>query len=91
MNKCYQCKKEFEEYKTEEKIFTNGTKHISASCPLCGHWIKFLSQGGEDLLYFGKYEGEKISEVAKKDKQYLIWLKDNIAKQGLKKKIEKYL
>lgn len=88
---CFQCKKEFDEYKTEEKVFVNGSKHIAGYCPHCGKWIKFLPQGGEDMLYFGKHKGEKISEVAKNDREYLIWLKDNFAKHSLKKKIEKYL
>lgn len=56
----------------EEKHF-NGGIHIKASCPQCGNFIKFLPYK-EPTLYFGKYKGKTVREVADIDKEYLIWL-----------------
>ncbi len=60
MLNCYKCKKEIEP-QVEEKVFSNGTKHLSASCPDCGQWIKYLPQEIEPEEYvipFGKNKGK---------------------------------
>jgi len=85
---CKYCEKEIEPV-TEEKVFSNGTKHISASCPLCKKWLKYLPQGGEAVLYFGKYKGQRISEVAKIDPEYLHWLYGATDKDKIRKQIDK--
>lgn len=87
--KCHSCKKEYDKFKEEKKIFSNNTEHIGAYCPYCNHFVKWLPQGLPDIFYFGKYKGEEMSEVAKKDKDYLIWMSENNPK--LKRKIVKYL
>lgn len=86
---CKYCEKEFEEYKTEEQIFLDGKKHIRGSCPHCGKFQKYIQQG-EDILYFVKYKGKTIAEVAKTDREYLEWL-SGVCKHNLKEKIKKYL
>lgn len=55
----------------------NGKKHIKVSCAGCGKYIKFMSQGGPIVFYFGKHKGKAIEEVEKQDKEYLIWLLAN--------------
>jgi RNase P subunit RPR2 len=42
METCQKCGSVFEEYKTAEQIFSNGTKHISARCPECNSFVKYL-------------------------------------------------
>ena len=59
--------------------------HLKASCAKCGKYIKFISQGGESMLYFGKYRGKTIAEVVKTDPAYLHWL---LEQPGIKTKIK---
>jgi hypothetical protein len=54
--------------------------HNSAFCPICDSYIKHVQQVGTDFqLWFGKHNGEMVSDVAKtKDGyQYLVWLLKN--------------
>ena len=86
---CKYCQTEVEAV-TEEKIFANKTKHISASCPLCKRWLKYLPQEeNNDVLYFGKYEGKRMSEVVLTDPDYLHWLCEETDKVKIRKLIEK--
>ena len=91
--KCKKYNKEFEEYVIQEKTFANGTKHNAGYCPECGKFLQYVSKGGEDRMYFGKYKGETIKEIAKKDKEYLEWIINEFdgCKESLKKKIKKYI
>ncbi len=59
--------------KTQQIALKQGGYHLKACCPSCQSFIKFLSHA-EPRLFFGKYKGELISEVAKKDAPYLRWL-----------------
>ena len=89
MEKCPKCKRE-NEPTTKEVIFKNGTKHIEARCSLCGAYIKYLSHTTPEktLLYFGKYKGKTLEEVATEDPDYLHWLYGETAKKNLKEKID---
>ena len=48
--------------------------HLKASCPKCGRYLKFQQQGGPVSLFFGKYKGVPVVEVAAKDPEYCRWL-----------------
>ena len=86
---CNNCQKEVEAV-TEEKTFANGTIHISASCPLCEKWIKWLPQEeNNDMLYFGKHKGKRMSEVVLTDPEYLHWLCEETDKAKIRNLIEK--
>jgi hypothetical protein len=80
---CHSCGALFEEYKTAEKIFKNGTKHIEARCPLCDKWIKYLPQENF-IMPFGKYKGMDIDEVARKDLDYIRWLEENTESNSIR-------
>ena len=71
--KCPTCKN-LDELKLEEKVFSNGTKHISASCSNCGRWIKFIGYDNNPKMYFGKHKGKTLEEIKNEDKEYLEWI-----------------
>lgn len=48
-------------------------RHIEADCPDCGRYIKFVSHEAP-TLYFGKYRGQTVEQVAATDRPYLAWL-----------------
>ncbi|MFH2018624.1 MAG: hypothetical protein ABII98_01390 [bacterium] len=88
--KCIFCKKVVE-WKKEELVFKNGTKHIRGTCPLCGY-IKYLPQEksfDKHIFYFGKHKGKNITEVPK---DYLEWcLKEDIVGGGLRLAIKAFI
>jgi len=88
---CKYCDEDIEPvYK--EVIFKNATKHVEASCPECGRYIQYISQGAEDILHFGKYKGKTIGDISLEDKPYLEWLlKQPNLKNNLMNKIKKYI
>lgn len=57
----------------QEIALPSGGSHLKCSCPGCERYVKFLSHA-EPKLYFGKYKGKTIKEVAKVDMDYLKWL-----------------
>lgn len=71
MNNC-----EHKNIKVTEQTFSNGTIHNAKRCEDCGRHLGYAPrvQVEDSLLYFGKYKGEKILEVAEKDPEYLEWL-----------------
>lgn len=70
---------------------TGGGSHKKATCPICKSFIKFLPHS-VPAIYFGKYKGKTISEIARKDLSYLKWLvKQNIKSARLKSAIEEAL
>lgn len=89
MIKCNRCKKDIEPT-VEEKTFSNGVLHLSASCPDCKRWIKYLPQEtklSEVIMPFGKHKNERIIDI---DSDYLYWLLENdIVKGNLKNNIER--
>lgn len=81
MIKCNHCDREVEPI--TEKVGV----HLKASCPICKKYIKFISQGLPPMLYFGKYKGKTIQEVASLDVSYLKWLYGETKNAKLKEKI----
>lgn len=73
---CRSCGIVTTEPKIEQIPLHAGGFHLKASCPDCGAYLKFLPHGGPAALYFGKYKGESIADVAVKDAEYLRWLHD---------------
>lgn len=68
-----------------------GGRHIKVICPICKSFIKFLPHS-VPALWFGKYKGRTISEIAQKDPSYLQWLvKQDIKSARLKAAIEEAL
>lgn len=91
MLKCQRCQKEVEP-NIKEEIFANGTKHLRATCPECERLIKWLPQEeNRGKLFFGKYKGKTVYEVAKIDPEYLHWLYANTNKHALKIQIDEAL
>ena len=72
------------EYKTEPS-----GKHLKATCLKCNSYIKFITHtSAKDFeMPFGKYKFEKLSDIAKKDKGYLVWVLENIDSKNIKEKI----
>src|SRR6476660_1838875 len=63
-----------DDYRTEQ-----AGPHIKAICNGCDQYIKFLPQGGEPTLHFGKFKGRTISSMTKPTEiQYLYWLLGNM-------------
>ncbi|WP_347275413.1 hypothetical protein [Candidatus Kuenenia sp.] len=50
--------------------------HKKAICSGCKKFIKFLPHS-IPALYFGKYKGKTIAEIARKDPSYLQWMDSN--------------
>lgn len=70
---CKRCGSVYKKPTIEKIPLVDGGFHDKASCPACGGFIKFLPHT-EPALYFGKYKGQTISEIARKDVGYLKWL-----------------
>ena len=90
------CKKCGVIHETENLIIeriplSGGGSHKKATCSICKSFIKFLPHS-VPALYFGKYKGKTISEIAQKDPSYLQWLvKKDIKSSRLKSAIEEAL
>ncbi len=74
-----------------EPVIESSGPHWKASCPECGKYIKFVSQGDAPSLYFGKYAGRTLADVKQENPAYLRWLADNTKQKKLKKQIEEEL
>ncbi|MEK6880071.1 MAG: hypothetical protein AABY22_10705 [Nanoarchaeota archaeon] len=90
MQKCFYCKKETE-WKTEERIFSNGIVHIQGTCLDCGNKRILPKERSyeECILYFGKHKGKNITEIPT---DYLVWsLEENLISGGTARKTIQYL
>lgn len=76
---CANCGPIGTEYYTELKSGQN-----VARCNKCDRFIKNLPQGGEAVLYLGKYKGTAVKDI--EDLPYLKWAKDGMT--TLKPKIK---
>jgi len=88
------CKKCATETTPQEKIFSNGTKHIQNVCLNCGTFNGYQKQNkdpGDFVMPFGKYKGKPLSIIRSEDESYLYWLKDNCQKDNLKAKLDDLL
>jgi uncharacterized protein (DUF3820 family) len=66
------------EFYFDEKIFSNGTKHIAQHCRQCNTFQKYVPQNNPlEVMYFGKYKGQKIELI--EDTAYLTWLYKNLS------------
>ena len=55
-------------------------------------WNKKLEMkklGLESIIYFGKYNGQKIEEILKKDKSYIKWVIENTKTEFRKEVLER--
>ena len=66
------CKKcNHHEFYFDEKIFSNGTKHIAQHCRQCNTFQKYVPQNNPiEVMYLGKYKGQKINDI---DKSYCTY------------------
>lgn len=78
------------ECKEVEKLFKNGNTHIKFVCKECNKFKGWKQQPIEEFIVnFGKYKGEKISDIPN---DYLVWLITmEWLKPKLKERIKKYL
>jgi formate dehydrogenase maturation protein FdhE len=84
--KCLRCGT-VNDYHTEES-----GPHLKAICNQCNQYIKFVSQGKEPTLYFGKFKDRTIASLISEDEiKYLKWLLGTNIKQKLKDQIEVHL
>jgi len=74
-----------------KEVFKNGTTHLKAITSCCKNFVKWMPQGLPPTLYFGKYEGRTIQEVALLDLAYLKWLYGETKNAKLKEKIGKVI
>jgi uncharacterized protein (DUF3820 family) len=72
----------------EYKVEPSG-KHIKATCLKCDSYIKFITHtdAADFQMPFGKYKGETLLSISKKDKGYLLWILENIDSKNIKEKI----
>jgi uncharacterized protein (DUF3820 family) len=63
---------------------------MSIICEKCGHHNGFAPsiEPAEFTLPFGKYKGHKLSDIVKKDLNYLKWMAGVTTSNNLKRKIE---
>ena len=88
--KCFSCGEV--EPKLIDRVFSNGTKHVEARCPVCDRFLKFMPQEfdlKEIIMPFGKHKGLRISDL---ESSYLYWLlENNVVKGNLLKAVKYYL
>lgn len=58
----------------DAKVWRQG-QHLRADCPECGTYLKYLAQS-IPKLFFGKFKGKPVDEVAREDPRYLAWVLD---------------
>jgi hypothetical protein len=85
------CNAIFENGTIVKVSLNNGGYHLQLRCPNCNSFIKNLPHSKHDTLYFGKYKGKKIKEIAQKDPKYLQWLITRNIKNSLRLAIQKEL
>jgi hypothetical protein len=75
---CYNCKTTNKPL-CVERIFRDGRKQIQGICPRCNNSLQYVTQNKnkEDIFYFGKYKGKKMSDVKMEDPGYFKWLLKN--------------
>lgn len=57
------------------QLFINGVTHMKRLCGTCEKFLGYAPQEGTiPKMYFGKYKGETLEEIAAKDLGYLRWL-----------------
>jgi hypothetical protein len=89
---CHHCDIVVSEPVLERRELPNGAFQVRANCPKCGHYLKFMPQGGPELIHFGKYKDKTVEEVAEADPEYLRWLYEQPwCKRRLKEAIAKAL
>lgn len=76
---------------TEQIPLAAGGFHLKASCADCGAYIKFLPHSAPSI-FFGKYKGKTVTEIAVSDPEYLRWLaRQEWCKPKLKTAIDELL
>ena len=86
--RCSRCGEEFSRAQIVKIELPNGGHHLKVCCPNCGRFVRFLRHAKPKILWFGKYKGEQILAVAKKDRQYLEWLLNLDLRPPLRESIE---
>lgn len=74
-----------------EYITTSKGVHLQAHCKVCKTFIQNIAWD-VPRLYFGKYSGKSIKDIAILDLEYLKWVLQNckLSKQ-LRNKIKRYV
>lgn len=81
------------EPKIEKVSLPSGGFHQKAVCVGCNKFLKFLPHSNSaPTLYFGKYKGKTVAEIALTDLPYLRWMDSHdIAKGRVKTAIKEVL
>lgn len=76
----------------DEVVIHVGELHHTAYCKACNGYIKHLSVAGDlDALPFGKYKGQAFLDIARQDKDYIVWLMNNTKSRKIKGSCENAL
>jgi len=91
MLKCKKC--ESTKVEVKEREFKNGTIHNEAICMDCSTHNGFLERTPPEnfMLPFGKYKDKALSHVYKIDKEYILWVFENVKSRSLKNKIARLI
>lgn len=74
----------------DEPVIKRCGVHMTAYCSGCGEYIQRIRQV-KPVLYFGKYKGRLLADVAKFDPAYLRWFLGQDIKDGLRRNITEAL
>lgn len=68
----------------KDQKFSNGTVHTAIRCGGCGAHLGFAPRNNakEWVMPIGKYKGLTLEAIAKQDKGYLLWAKENMNSIG---------
>ena len=62
----------------EGRTYLSGP-HLRMDCPDCGAYVKFLPKSIDEFkMPIGKYKGKTFAEIEQTDKQYVVWVSNNI-------------
>lgn len=60
-------------------VYSIVNKHLGQYCAKCGAWQKWMPQNNPiDIMYIGKYRGQKIADIVERDREYAVNLLHNL-------------
>lgn len=83
-----------EAFRTEQKIFKNGTEHIARYCLKCESFIDYAAKEippGMFVMPYGRHKGKPLSWIVQNDRDYAEWLKANVTSETMRFRVEAVL